>query len=223
MASCFSALWTSRPTSQSRRPSFMSLVPWQRWILQGSCCCLSQFLRRRNPDNSRRYAPGGPTPRARLLLGSRGACLMPAEHLAHRPPLVGNGVAHDAVCLTPFVVFRQVLGDGHALGRDEEQAVAVLVLLHLVAGADPASILRLGGRIRVEVAGTEGLSHLLDVTGESRHDRLGDGAVRVERGAGLLRVLAGVCPPLVNVCGRGLVHETSDPTTASRPHRWQPD
>ena len=42
---------------------------------------------------------------------------MAAEHLAHRPSLVGNGIAHDAVRLTPFVVFRQVLGDFVAQSR----------------------------------------------------------------------------------------------------------
>src|SRR5262249_61935349 len=101
--------------------------------------------------------PGGPKPfvTTPVLSPGRALRLVPAQHLAHRPPLVGNRVAHDSIRLTPLVVLGQVFGDGHALGCHEEQAVAVLVLLHFVAGADPAPLLRLGSRVRVEVAGTE--------------------------------------------------------------------
>src|SRR5262245_60368214 len=85
------------------------------------------------------------------------------QHAAHRPPLGGRGILHEAVGVASLVSFGQVLGDRHALGRDEQQAVAVLVLLHLVAGADPAAELGLRGRIRVEVAWAERTAHLLDV------------------------------------------------------------
>src|SRR6185436_20241965 len=67
------------------------------------------------------------------------------------PPLVGRGILHQAVRVQAFVPFGQVLRDRHALGRDEQQAVAVLVLLHLVTGADPAAELGLRGRIGIEV------------------------------------------------------------------------
>src|SRR2546427_12189406 len=71
-------------------------------------------------------------------LGARRAFgLVAVEDPRHRAPLVGVGVRHDAVGLPPLVALRQVLGDGEALGVHEEKAVAVLVLLHLLAGAGP--------------------------------------------------------------------------------------
>src|SRR5437867_1635352 len=158
-----------------------------------------------------------------VLSPGRALCLVAPEHLAHRPSLVGDRVPYDAVRLASLVVLGQVLGDGDTFGRHEQEAMAVLVLLHLVAGADPAPLLRLRGRIRIEIAGTERLAHLLDVAREPCHDRLGDGAVGVERSAGLLRVLPGVRPHLVDVRCRGLVHETSDSTRRSAPRRWRPD
>src|SRR5713226_4861132 len=138
-----------------------------------------------------------------VLPARRGLRLVSVEDPRQRPSLAGNGVRHDAVRLTPLVVFGQVLGDGQTLGRDEEQAVAVLVLLHLVAGAYPAPLLSLGRRIRIEVTGAERLADLLDVPGEPRHDRLGDGPVGVERRARLLGVLASIRPHLVMLTAEG--------------------
>src|SRR5687767_5629283 len=59
--------------------------------------------------------------------------------LRHRAALVGVRVADDPVGLAALVILGQVLGDREAFLVHEEQAVAVLVLLHLVAGADPAT------------------------------------------------------------------------------------
>ena len=82
--------------------------------------------------------------------------------------------------------------------------MAVLPLLHLVAGADPAAQLGLRLGIGVEVARAEGPPDQLDVAREALHHGLGDAHVRVQGGAGLLRVLARVVPHLVDVGLRGL-------------------
>src|SRR5262245_58674230 len=121
------------------------------------------------------------------------------EDLAERAPPLRVRVLHDPVRLAPLVILRQVLRDRHALRSDEEQAVAVLPLLHLVARADPAPVLRLGGGIRIEVARAERPAHRLDVVGEAVDDGLGHAAVGVERRPRLLRVLLRVLPHLVDV------------------------
>ena len=106
--------------------------------------------------------------------------MVAVQDLRHRAALVGMLVAHDPIGVPPLVPLGQVLGDGQPVGSDEEQAVAVLVLLHLVAGADPAALLGLGGRIRIEVARAERLADLFDVAGEARHHGLGHGPVGMQ-------------------------------------------
>src|SRR5262249_9784187 len=141
------------------------------------------------------YAGSAPYEEERLE-GRRGAALRAAalgllalEDARGGAALVGVRVLHEPVGSASLVVLGQVLGDGKPLRRDEQQAVAVLPLLHLVAGADPPAQLRLGLRIGVEVAGAERSPHQLDVAREPLDDRLGHRHVRMERGAGLLRVL----------------------------------
>src|SRR5688572_5523543 len=85
--------------------------------------------------------------------------------------------------------------------------MAVLVLLHLVARADPAAELRLRRRIRIEVARTQRPTHLLDVAREALDDRLRHAAIGMEEAAGLLGVLRRVRPHLVDVGLGGLGHQ----------------
>src|SRR5574341_1141447 len=59
--------------------------------------------------------------------------------MAEGSALLGGRIGDDAVALAAFVAFRQVLRDGQPILPNEQQAVAVLVDLHLVAGADPAT------------------------------------------------------------------------------------
>src|SRR5690606_21230933 len=88
----------------------------------------------------------------------------------------------------------------------EEQSVAVLVDLHLLAGADPRSILGFRLLVRVEVAGAEWPADGIDVRGEAPDDRLGTRGVRVEVRAGFLGVVPGELPHLVDRLLRGAVH-----------------
>ena len=76
--------------------------------------------------------------------------------MARLSALVRRGIMYEAINLPPLVLFREVLRDGETFGIREEQTVAVLVPLHLVAGAHPAAALcRLGGLVRIEVTWTE--------------------------------------------------------------------
>src|SRR5207249_7477608 len=78
--------------------------------------------------------------------------LLPLEDPGGGAALGGRRILDDPVRVPALVVLGEVLGDGEALRRDEQQAVAVLPFLHLVARADPAAQLGLRLRIRIEVA-----------------------------------------------------------------------
>src|SRR5262245_13001768 len=119
------------------------------------------------------------------LLGA-GFALLAFENARRGPPLVGVWILHQAVRRATFVILGQVLRDGQTLRRDEEQAVAVLPFLHLVAGADPPAKLGLGLWIRIEVARAEGPPDLFDVARETFHHGLGHRHVRVQGRPGLL-------------------------------------
>src|SRR5262249_27892678 len=108
-----------------------------------------------------------------------------------------------------------MLRDGQALGRDEEQAVTVLPLLHLVARADPSAKLGLGLWVRIEVARAQGPSDQLDVACETFHDGLGHRHVRVGVRPGFLGVLLRIRPHLLDVCLGLLAGRAHDPPWAS--------
>src|SRR5438309_5002881 len=116
------------------------------------------------------------------------------EHASHRPALVRGGILHDAVGLAPLVILREVLGDRHAFRVDEEQAVAVLPLLHLLAGADPPPELGLFLGVRIEVAGAERTTNFFDMPGKALDHGLGPAHVGMETRAGFRGGLAGVGP-----------------------------
>src|SRR4029077_13012557 len=145
--------------------------------------------------------------------------LVPVQHLRHRAALVRMLVLRDSVGVAALVVFGQVFGDRQSVRPDEQQAVAVLVLLHLVAGADPAALLGLGCRVWIEVARAERLADLLDMPGEPGHHGLGYGPVGVERRARLLGILPRVRPHLVHVGRRGFLHAVSSTTARRAPRR----
>lgn len=109
----------------------------------------------------------------------------------------GSGVGDEAVDLTPFVIFRQVLRDRHALLVYEQEAVAVFVDLHFVAGADPAPELRLGLLVLVEVARTERLAELIHMGRQALDHGLRDGRGRMKGRPALLRETLCELPHLV--------------------------
>src|SRR5439155_11544878 len=113
------------------------------------------------------------TPQSLSFFSAGTPCPVP-----ERAALLGGRIGHEAVAFAALVVLRQVFGDRQAIFAYEEKTVAVLVDLHLVAGADPAPLLGLGLLVRVEVAGTERPSQLVHVYREAvdddlRHFRIG--------------------------------------------------
>ena len=76
-------------------------------------------------------------------------------------------IGDEAVTLTALMVLGQILGDRHAVLTDEEQAMAIFIDLHFVAGAHPPSQLGFGLLVRVKVARAQGLAQLVDVSGEA--------------------------------------------------------
>jgi hypothetical protein len=81
--------------------------------------------------------------------------------MPQRPPFVRCRVLDEPVDLATFMILREVLRDGKAILTDEQEAVAVLIGLHLIAGADPASFFGLLGLIGIEIAWTEGFPKLV--------------------------------------------------------------
>src|SRR5262252_4374013 len=71
---------------------------------------------------------------------------------AQRPAFVGSGVGNQPVGLTPFVVLGQVLGDRESLFVHKQEAVAILVDLHIVARTDPGTVLDLFGFVGIKAA-----------------------------------------------------------------------
>jgi hypothetical protein len=116
-----------------------------------------------------------------LLRGRRRNCLV-FECAAFPRRRIGD----DAVNLAPFVAFGKVFGDRHPVFSDKEQAVAVFVDLHFVAGADPAPQLGFGLFVLVEIAGAQRLAEFIDMHGQTFDDRLGHGGVGMHSGPALL-------------------------------------
>ena len=94
--------------------------------------------------------------------------------------LVRVRILDDAVDLAALVAFWQVLGNRKTFRITEEQSVAVFVLLHLLAGADPGAPLHLFLLVLVEVAGAERSTEVVHVLGEADHEELGDLALGME-------------------------------------------
>src|SRR5207248_5778772 len=114
-------------------------------------------------------------------------------------------VLDDAIDFASFVPFRQVLCDRKTFRITEEHSMAVLVLLHLVAGADPRALLRLFRLVLVEVAGAQRLADLVDVLGEADDEKLRDLALWMQVRAALLGEALDELPHLLDVLRRSLL------------------
>src|SRR5690349_18629846 len=88
----------------------------------------------------------------------------------------------------------QVLRDRQTGWCYEQEAVAVLPLLHLIAGTHPAPavLLQLSLLVRIEVAWAQRATHLLQVGSKPLDNCFSDNWVGVARGPRLLPVLLDV-------------------------------
>jgi len=80
-----------------------------------------------------------------------------------RPAFVRCRIAYKAIDLPAFMAVRQILCNRHPVFTNEEQAVAVLVDLHFVAGADPPPELGFGFFVLVKVARAERFPEFIDM------------------------------------------------------------
>src|SRR3989304_5625229 len=206
---------TAAPSTRRSRPTST------RWWTPSRSTAGTSLMRRGGRDGRRRgtgedglteaSARAGPRsglsstsfgPGAVLVQLDTARGLAPAEGAA----LARHRVHHEAIDLAALVVGRQVLGDGQAVLVHEQQAVAVLVLLHFLAGADPDAgrpdFLRL---VRVEVAGAERPAELVDVLGEADGEELGDLGMGVQKAAALLGELLRIAAHPGGVRGRRLL------------------
>src|SRR5262249_55871667 len=134
--------------------------------------------------------------------------------------LARRRVLDEAVYVPAFMILRQILGDRHPLRRHEEEAVAILPLLHLVARTDPAPAMlaQLRFLVGVEVARTERPTHLLDIRGEAEHDRLRRLGIGMAARARLDAVLVDVPRHLRDALRRrfGTLHRVVAPAVEGR-------
>ena len=70
----------------------------------------------------------------------------------------------------------------------EQQAVAVLVDLHIIASTYPGAMLRFGFLVRIEMARTERLAERRKISRQAHHNRFANLPVRVGDGSRLLTI-----------------------------------
>src|SRR5262249_61772934 len=86
---------------------------------------------------------------------------------AQRPPFVWSGVGNQPVGLAPFVVLGKVLGNREPFFVHKQEAVAILVDLHVVARTDPSTVLDLFGLVRIKAARAQRFAQRLIVNRKS--------------------------------------------------------
>src|SRR5579884_4298642 len=131
--------------------------------------------------------------RSRFRPRFSGGHMNPAGHvlrarpMAKRTTFVRRRIGDQTVDLSAFVVLREILGDRHAVLPHEQEAVAILVDLHLVAGADPSPQLGLRLLVLVKITWAERFSQFIHVRGQALDDRLGHGGIGMKRRSALFR------------------------------------
>ncbi len=78
---------------------------------------------------------------------------------------VWRGVLNQSVYLPPFVSLRQVLGYWQAFLVHEQQAVAIFVNLHVVAGTNPCPVRDFFFFVWIEATGAQRPPQIIDVPG----------------------------------------------------------
>src|SRR5947207_1764695 len=78
-------------------------------------------------------------------------------------------ILNQPVSRSPFMIGWQILGNRKSLLVHEEQAVAIFVDLHVIAGADPGAVLDFFFLAGIEPAGTKRLAQGVDVVGQPQY------------------------------------------------------
>src|SRR5215472_7362345 len=107
---------------------------------------------------------------------------------AQRPAFVWSGVGNQPVGLAPFVILWKVLGNRKPFFVHKQEAVAIFVDLHIVACADPGTVLDLFGFVRIKAARAQRFAQRLIVNRQSLDDGFSYFVVGMGRGAGLFAV-----------------------------------
>ena len=81
-----------------------------------------------------------------------------------------------------------MLCDGQTALSHKEQSMAVLIDLHIIAGANPRAMLDLFFLAWVEAARAERSADVIDILGEAKDHGFGDPLFRVRERAGFLAV-----------------------------------
>jgi hypothetical protein len=112
---------------------------------------------------------------------------------------------------------RQVLGNRESLFVHKEQAVAIFVDLHVIAGADPGAVLNFFFLARVEPARTERFAQGVDIVGQAQYHGLRDLWIRMGRSAGFRTVLLNeFSDPLNALFGRSAHKEKTSSTSIDK-------
>src|SRR5215471_8860201 len=81
------------------------------------------------------------------------------------------------------VAFRQILRNRPAFAVYEQQAMAVLVDLHVIACTDPGAVLGLFGRVRIETAWAERPPKQIEVSSQALYHCISDCGIRMGGGS----------------------------------------
>src|SRR5215831_16441517 len=105
--------------------------------------------------------------------------LRSSRFVSQSTPLLRVGIFHQAINLPPFMIVWQILCNREAFGIYKQEAMAVFINLHLVAGTDPAAQLGFRGLVRIKITGTERLAYFFDVSSQPLHYHICDAVVRM--------------------------------------------
>ena len=94
--------------------------------------------------------------------------------VSHWPSLVRIGVFDQTVCLPAFVVFGKIFSYGESILINKKHSMAVLVNLHVIASADPSTVLYLFIFVWIKSARAQRAPNLVYVLGETKYNLFGD-------------------------------------------------
>ena len=108
--------------------------------------------------------------------------------VSHWPSFVRIGVFDQTVCLPAFVVFGKIFSYGESILINKKHSMAILVNLHVVAGADPCTVFNLFIFVWIKSARAQGPTNLVYVLGKAEYHLFSNTFDRRYGGAGFFAI-----------------------------------
>ena len=126
--------------------------------------------------------------------------------MPERSAFLWRRIGDESVTLTAFVILGQIFRDGHAVLADKQQAMAIFVDLHFVAGTHPAPQLGFSLFVGIKIAWTQGFAQFVDMSGQAEYHRIGGGRIRMHGRAALLGKALHILPHFIEAFLTRLSH-----------------